>query len=222
MKAVLSLASASPRRRELLSLGAWMFHVLPVNIDETPAPGEPPLEYVMRMAVSKAQAAVGKLHPGGIAIAADTTVADGTDILGKPANSQQAAAMLWQLRGRTHQVHTAIAVIREGETEPLTDLCTTDVPMRQYTDEEIFTYIGTGDPFDKAGGYAIQHPRFRPVTSLDGCYANVVGLPLCHLTRLLRKFDMPPRADIPAECQKFLEYDCPIFASILAGDRQAP
>jgi MAF protein len=217
MKAVLSLASTSPRRRELLALGGWMFHLLPVEVDETPHPGEDPLAYVLRMAAAKAQAAAPRLRPSGIAIAADTTVAsDG--ILGKPASPRQAAEMLWQLRGRTHQVHTAIAVIRAGEREPLTDVCTTAVPMRRYTDEEIFAYIGTGDPFDKAGGYAIQHRGFRPAEQLGGCYANVVGLPMCHLTRTLARMGIEPRADIPAACQKFLSYDCPVHAQILRGE----
>jgi MAF protein len=217
MKTVLSLASTSPRRRELLTWGGWMFHLLPVQIDESVRPGENPLDYVMRMAVSKARAAAPRLHSGGIAIAADTTVVDGDAVLGKPANPRQAADMLWQLRGRSHLVHTGVAVIREGETDPLTDLCTTAVPMRDYSDEEIFAYIATGDPFDKAGGYAIQHLDFHPVEGLSGCYANVVGLPMCHLVRLLRRLKIEPRSEVPANCQAALDYDCDIFEQVLAG-----
>jgi MAF protein len=218
VKAVLTLASNSPRRRELIALGGWMFHVRPVQIDESPHPGEPADDYVMRMAVTKARAAGATLNPGGLAIAADTTVVHDGEILGKPGDDREAAGMLWRLRGRTHLVHTAVAVIRPDETEPLTDLCTTEVPMRSYSDEEIFAYIHTGDPFDKAGGYAIQHRGFRPVGDMNGCFANVIGLPLCHLARTLLKLNMPSAADVPANCQTALEYDCPVFARVLAGE----
>jgi MAF protein len=218
MKAVLTLASTSPRRRDLIALGGWMFHVRPVDIDETPHPGEPPIDYVLRMAATKARAAGAILNPGGIAVAADTTVADGEDILGKPSDERMVAEMLWRLRGRTHRVHTAIAVIRKDEPEPLTDVCTTEVPMREYSDEEMFAYIHTGDPFDKAGGYAIQHNGFRPVERMDGCYANVIGLPLCHLVRTLAKLNVPAAADVPANCQAALDYACPVYPRILAGE----
>ncbi len=217
MKTVLSLASTSPRRRELLAWGGWMFHLLPVRIDESVRPDEDAQDYVLRMAVTKARAAVPGLHPGGVAIAADTNVVDNGAVLGKPADPHQAAEMLWQLRGRSHQVHTAVAVLREGESDPQTDLCTTTVPMRDYTDEEIFAYIATGDPFDKAGGYAIQHNGFRPVEHLSGCYANVVGLPMCHLVRLLRRFNIEPNGDVPANCQAALRYECDISDRVLSG-----
>ena len=217
MKVVLTLASASPRRRELLALGGWMFHVRPVEIDETPHPDEKPIDYVFRMALTKARRAESRLRPGGVAVSADTTVADGEQILGKPGSPREAAEMLWQLRGREHRVHTAIAVVRAGDPEPLTDVCTTRVPMRAYTDEEIFAYIQSGDPFDKAGGYAIQNRQFAPVAALAGCYANVVGLPLCHLVRTLARLRIEPGADVPENCQQFLAYDCPVHRRILAG-----
>jgi predicted house-cleaning NTP pyrophosphatase (Maf/HAM1 superfamily) len=87
--------------------------------------------------------------------------------------------------------------------------------MRSYLDEEIELYVASGDPMDKAGAYAIQHRQFRPVNSLQGCYANVVGLPLCHLTRVLRKLDIHPVVDIPEQCQSMLDYDCSVFESYL-------
>lgn len=217
MKAVLTLASNSPRRRQLLAFGGWMFNVSPVDIDETPLAGEAPLPYVLRMAHTKAVHAARLLKPGGVAIAADTTVADGNDILGKPADAEEAERMLRRLRGRSHQVHTAIAVIRDGEDEPLIDVCTTDVPMRAYSDAQISGYIDTGDPFDKAGGYAIQHAGFRPVESLSGCYANVVGLPVCHLVRTLRKLQIESQGDIPAGCLRELGYACSIYPEILGA-----
>jgi len=194
-----------------------MFHVIPVNVDETPRPSENPRTYVVRLAIEKALAASAFLRPESVVVAADTMVADGTKILGKPENATEAINMLKYLRGRTHQVFTAIAILPFGENEPDIDLCITDVPMRNYTDEEIHAYVATGDPFDKAGGYAIQHPRFRPVTSLDGCYANVVGLPLCHLARTLEKAGVLARADVPRNCQRTLQYECPIFHQVLEG-----
>ena len=194
-----------------------MFHVTPVDVDESPRPGEYPRTYVTRLATEKALAASALLRPESVVVAADTTVADGTKILGKPENATEAVKMLKHLRGRTHQVFTAIAILPFGWDEPEIDLCITDVPMRDYTDEEIYAYVATGDPLDKAGGYAIQHPRFRPVTSLNGCYANVVGLPLCHLTRTLEKAGALARADVPRNCQRTLQYECPIFHQVLEG-----
>ncbi|TAK11296.1 MAG: septum formation protein Maf [Anaerolineae bacterium] len=213
----LILASASPRRRQLLALGGWSFAVLAADVDEMPHPDEPPGDYVLRLAAEKARAvAAGSPQAWGV-VAADTTVVDGGQILGKPANAAEAEAMLRQLRGRTHQVLTGIAVLRLADGLLKTELAATDVPMRAYSDGEMHAYIASGDPFDKAGGYAIQHPEFRPVDALSGCYANVVGLPLCHLTRLLTGLGLPPRADVPAACQPALEYDCPVFSRILEG-----
>lgn len=194
-----------------------MFHVTPVNVDETPRAGETPRAYVTRLATAKALAASGTLRPDSAIVAADTTVADGNNILGKPNDATEAVKMLQRLRGRTHQVYTAIAILLYGSQTPATDVCMTHVPMRDYTDDEIFAYVATGDPFDKAGAYAIQHPRFRPVASMDGCYANVVGLPLCHLTRTLEKNGIVARADVPRNCQRTLQYDCPIYQRVLQG-----
>jgi len=194
-----------------------MFHVTPVDVDETPRPGETPRTYVIRLATAKALAAASTLRPDSVVVAADTTVADGNQILGKPDNATEAVQMLQRLRGHTHQVYTAIAILPFGSQEPITDVCMTTVPMRDYTNEEIFAYVATGDPFDKAGAYAIQHPRFRPVASIDGCYANVVGLPLCHLTRTLEKNGIVARADVPRNCQRTLQYDCPIYQQVLEG-----
>lgn len=178
-------------------------------------PGEAPRAYVLRIAKSKARAAAVQINSGDLVIAADTTVADGKDILGKPADDRQAAEMLTRLRGHTHQVYTAVAVIDTANQVLSLDSCGTDVPMREYSDDEIAAYVATGDPLDKAGAYAIQHDGFHPVSHLSGCYANVVGLPLCHLTRMLRKLQITPSADVPAACQAALKYDCPVYQSIL-------
>jgi MAF protein len=218
-KITLLLASNSPRRRQLLALGGWMFSVLVADVDESPHPGEAPGDYVLRLAESKARAVARQARPGQVVIAADTTVVDGSHILGKPQDMTEAEAMLKRLRGRVHQVCTGIAVLHPGDERLLTDLCVTDVPMRAYTDEEIDAYVLSGDPLDKAGAYAIQHTRFCPVESLQGCYASVMGLPLCHLVRTLRHMDISPVADVPSACQTDLKYSCPVTGLILRGEQ---
>lgn len=209
------LASNSPRRRQLLALTNWDFIVSVADIDESVPENESPADYVLRLAETKARTIASGMDADRIVLAADTTVVDGRDILGKPGDDAEAFSMLTQLRGRTHQVYTGIALLRAGDGFLLTDLCITDVPMRKYSDKEIRTYIASGDPFDKAGAYAIQHAGFHPVEELSGCFASVMGLPLCHVTRLLRKMSIAANVDVPANCQKHLEYDCPVYDSIL-------
>jgi septum formation protein len=127
--------------------------------------------------------------------------------------------MLQQLRGHAHQVHTGIAVLDLPGGRLLSHVCTTDVPMREYDDAEIDEYVRSGDPFDKAGAYAVQHPGFRPVQGLRGCYASVMGLPLCHLLRLLNRLAVEPQSDLPSRCQTHLNYTCPVSAAILRGEQ---
>lgn len=210
----LTLASNSPRRRQLLALSGWDFLVSIADVDESPRENEPPADYVLRLAETKARAV--RANTDGIILAADTIVVDGSEILGKPKDDTEAAAMLTRLRGRTHQVYTGIALLRVSDDCLLTDLCVTDVPMRGYSDEEIRAYVATGDPLDKAGAYAIQHPIFRPVASMSGCYASVMGLPLCHVARMMRKLGIQAMADVPSNCQRLLEYDCPIYIAVLS------
>jgi MAF protein len=212
---LLILASNSPRRRQLLALGDWMFNVIVADVDESTRANESPADYVLRLAETKARAITA--HPDQIILAADTTVVDGSDILGKPQDNAEAFAMLTRLRGRTHQVYTGVALLRLSDGLLLKELSVTDVPMRNYSDEEIHAYIQTGDPLDKAGAYAIQHPHFKPVASMSGCYAGVMGLPLCHVLRMLRKLDVTPHADAPVKCQTLLEYQCPVSRAILSG-----
>mgnify|MGYP001085870603 FL=1 len=210
------LASNSPRRKQLLALAGWPYRIQPAEVDETPLPGEPAEAYVLRLAESKARAAAGSAEDG-LVLAADTTVVDAGAILGKPNDADQALAMLRQLRGHSHQVLTALAVLQSRSGRLLTDVCVTDVPMRAYTEAEIEAYVASGDPLDKAGAYAIQHAGFHPVASLAGCYANVVGLPLCHLARMLRTLGLPPQADLPQACQAALGYQCPVYEQILVA-----
>ena len=212
------LASNSPRRRQLLALGNWAFSVKVVDIDETPLADELPKNYVLRLAQAKALAVSEMASPENIIIGSDTTVVDGDSILGKPTDTQDAESMLKQLRGRTHQVYTGIALYRVQDGKMLTELSITDVSMRNYSNEEITAYIDTGDPMDKAGAYAIQHPEFDPVASKQGCYAGVMGLPMCHVLRALQKFDISPAADVPAACQSVLNFHCQVASAILRGE----
>jgi septum formation protein len=216
------LASNSPRRRQLLALAGLDFVVRAPDVDESLLPGEGPVDYVLRVSRAKALAlppAVPQPHdpPIDVILAADTTVVDGSHILGKPSGAVEAEAMLRRLRNRTHQVYTGLALYLPLRNHLIQDWCVTDVPMRSYSDAEMAAYIATGDPLDKAGAYAIQHAEFRPVEWLAGCYANVVGLPLCHMTRMLKKIDIAPPEDLPAACQEALQYDCPVFQKILDG-----
>jgi MAF protein len=214
---MLLLASQSPRRRELLSLIGFDFQVAPAVVDEQVIAGEEPRAYVLRLAAAKAQAVAPLASAGWVVLGSDTAVVDGDQILGKPASPAEAVAMLQSLRGRHHQVYSAVSVLKiPGQM--VTDFCVTEVPMRPYHDEEIQAYVATGDPMDKAGAYAIQHAGFHPVEYLDGCYANVMGLPLCHLVRTLRKLKISPRVDVPTRCQAAIGYACPVYDSILRGN----
>ncbi len=218
----LLLASNSPRRRRLLALTGFEFSVRPVDIDERPLPGEPPPDYVLRLAESKARAAGKYVLEGQLVLAADTTVADGNQILGKPADAQEARDMLRNLRGREHRVYTAIGVSDPYTDRLLTDICTTRVWMRDYTDEEIEAYIASGDPFDKAGAYAIQNQDFHPVERIEGCYPCVVGLPVCCVVHLLSAFGLSPKENITAACPTHQEADspCPVYEQLLRIEAQ--
>ena len=216
MSPALLLASNSPRRRELLALGGWNFGLDVSNIDESQGSRETPAEYVRRLARQKAQAVLPRARQQDTIIGADTCVVIDDDILGKPANEAEARQMLLRLRGQTHQVYTGIAVLRASDGNIWTDVVVTDVPMRPYSDAEIERYIETGDPMDKAGAYGIQNPDFQPVANMQGCYASVMGLPLCSLSRLLRKTSILPTTDLARNCQDSIHYECPVFASFLA------
>lgn len=214
-KNILLLASNSPRRKQLLALGNWNFNIVVSDVDESQLADETPKDYVLRLAQAKALAVVEKAHPENIIIGSDTAVVDDNEILGKPKDEMDAVRMLKQLRGHTHQVFTGVAVYRVDGESMLTELCVTDVPMRNYSDAEIQAYVKTGDPLDKAGAYAIQHPDFQPVESMSGCYASVMGLPMCHVLRTLKKLDVYAMADVPLGCQTLLNYQCPVSNEIL-------
>ena len=196
-----------------------MVNVFVSDVDESQRSGEAPADYVLRLAEAKARTAVKNARRQHIIVAADTAVVDGDAVLGKPGNKAEADRMLTRLRGHTHQVYTGLAILKMSDGQLIKDLCVTDVPMRNYSDEEIDAYVFSGDPLDKAGAYAIQHPDFHPVESMTGCYASVMGLPMCHLVRVLRKLDVTPNGDVPANCQIYLHYQCPVSRRILSGEQ---
>ena len=216
---VILLASNSPRRRELITFGNWTFRVSAPDVDENQRTDESPANYVLRLAEAKAHASLANAEQAQVIVAADTAVVfDGT-IHGKPKDAADAVQMLKRLRAHTHQVYTGLAALKTSTRQLLTDLCVTDVPMRNYTDAAIEAYVQSGDPLDKAGAYAIQHPQFKPVESISGCYASVMGLPMCHLVRLLARMDISPKANVPANCQMSLHYLCPVSSAILRGEQ---
>jgi MAF protein len=166
------------------------FVVRASDVPEDTLPSESPEAAVERLAVAKA-AAVGATAAERFVIGADTVVVCDGDILGKPAGAAEARAMLRRLRGRGHTVTSGIAVLDRESGRQAAGSLTTTVWMRPYGDDEIEAYIASGDPFDKAGAYAIQDPGFRPVARIEGCYLCVVGLPLCLLTYLLWQAGVP-------------------------------
>lgn len=226
------LASSSPRRRELIASLGIDFETMKPEIDETQREGEDPLDYVRRLSAEKAQVIAAQvistqpeanantliLAADTIVLAADTIgIVEGASnmyrLLSKPADADEARAMLSLLRQQPHRVYTAFRLLRlmrdqraTGgiQSEHYDDLVETEVTMRPYSDAEIEAYIASGDPFDKAGGYAIQNAAFHPVARIDGCYHNVVGLPLCAVKRGLAALSWPG-ISAPHGC------DCPRY-----------
>jgi septum formation protein len=179
----LILASASPRRAELLAVAGIPVRVDAAELDETLRPDEPPAAYVLRLAVAKAQAGVRR-NPGSLVIGADTTVVVDDRMLGKPADAEEATEMLKLLAGRTHSVLTGVAVA-DGRQER-SAIARTEVRFLPLSPGEVAWYVSTGEPFGKAGAYAIQGRASRFVESIDGSYSNVVGLPVSVTYQLLR------------------------------------
>jgi MAF protein len=227
----LLLASRSPRRRELLALLGLPFEVTAADVSEEPLAGEAPAATVLRLSRAKARAACPgrgpgvrgrgvrsrRGHPNPLVVACDTVVALDGELLGKPRDGAEALSMLRRLRARPQTVYSAVTLLEPATGRSSSDVAQTRLVMRSYTDAEMAAYVASGDPLDKAGAYAIQHPGFHPVAQWQGCYANVVGLPLCHLTRCLRAWMVEPTRCVPAACQAHTTRRCPVYASILAG-----
>ena len=194
---MLVLASASPRRRELLTQVGYRFQVHPAHIPEDPLPGEDPIVYVTRLAREKAEAAFRELTTSSpkpekneqsiVVLGADTTVTLDNAILGKPEDAADAARILRLLSGRTHRVITGIALVTAKRTEVAAEV--TAVRFLTLSDEDIAGYVASGEPMDKAGAYAIQGRAARWIPRIEGCYFNVVGLPLALVCTLLESCD---------------------------------
>ncbi|GCE27832.1 Maf-like protein [Dictyobacter alpinus] len=194
----LLLASASPRRRQILANLGLPYEVTVAPGDEDAAQAQyrgPAAGMAQWTASYKALMMFSRAElPQNLVITADTTVILDDQVLGKPRDEEHARELLRSLRGRWHRVVTGVAVTacQNGEVHMQGASCSTPVLMRPYSDEEIDAYIATGDPMDKAGAYGIQHTNFRPTEKIDGCYFNVVGLPLCTLVQLLARFNVQP------------------------------
>lgn len=189
----LVLASASPRRAEILHNAGITFKVRAALVDESPHQGELPSDYVQRLALEKARAVADEntaeqpMNEPAIFVGADTTVVTGGEMLGKPESEEDARRMLRLLSGCTHEVHTGLALVRRpGAWEKVAEEITR-VTFAKLSDAEIESYVASEEPFGKAGGYAVQGIAGRYVTRIEGCYFNVVGLPLARLYRLLRE-----------------------------------
>jgi MAF protein len=209
------LASGSPRRRDLLSLLGLPFTVRPADVEEANHAGESASEMVSRLARAKAQALLA-LTPDGLIVAADTTVCFEGEVLGKPADPDDAVRMLRRLRGRVHTVFSGVTLIQAQTGWTRSVLAESRVEMRNFGDEEIATYVASGDPLDKAGSYAIQYADFRPVARIVGCYANVMGFPLCHLYCMLREAGLAPAETPVAACDRFNRRHCGAAEAILS------
>jgi septum formation protein len=186
----LILASASPRRAEILRNAAIPFETQITVVDESILPAELPGDYVRRLALEKARAAA-EARPDrseNLFVGADTTVLMANEILGKPESEEDARRMLRLLSGATHEVHTGLAVLspRDNIEHVVEEI--TRASFAPISEDEIAAYIATGEPFDKAGGYGIQGVAGRYVTRIEGCYFNVMGLPLARLWSLLKEF----------------------------------
>ena len=213
------LASQSPRRRELIQLLGFPFRVMVADVDEDSVTDPDPAINVVETARLKSTRIAEQLENTAptshtIILAADTTVAFAGEMLNKPANDAEARTMLQRLGNRQHEVHTGFVLLDPANGREYQGVSTAVVTMRPYTNEEINAYIATGDPLDKAGAYAIQHPVFQPVAHLDGCYCNVMGLPICDLIIALERFlnfdaVLQKRWELTAVHQAHLHYPCP-------------
>ncbi len=209
------LASKSPRRQELLRNLVDQFFVINPEVDETIVSGEEPAEFVERLAKEKAIMAGEKVAGSSLndlfVIGADTIVVDNDEILGKPIDEDDARRILEQLKGKNHFVLSGVALYNPFSKEIESRVISTEVMMRDYHEIEIQAYIDSGDPFDKAGAYAIQNQSFNPVPQMTDCYANVMGLPLCDLYLLMKSMDLEANHQVAENCQVSIRYQCPVY-----------
>ncbi len=214
----LLLASQSPRRRELIALLGHMYRVTIAGVDEDLVWDADPAVNTQETARLKARAVAEKVtndHADQVVVvAADTTVAVNGRLLGKPATPEEATTMLKLLRGRAHQVHTGLTLIDTCNHREWAGVQTSVVTMRDYSDTEIAAYVASGDPLDKAGAYGIQHPVFKPVARLEGCFTGVMGLSVCHLIQALQSWGISTLAQETAVSLAHRHYPCPLLETI--------
>ncbi len=210
------LASASPRRQQMLSWIFQEFESVPSDIDETPRPGEAPVPYCQRMALGKAMLCAASISDNAFVIGSDTTVYINHRILGKPKDEDEAVEMLKTLNGKEHLVCTAVALAQRRNEEILFrhTICETVVRFREMDRYEILDYVASGDPMGKAGAYAIQNRDFHPVESIRGCYAAVMGLPLCHVGVLFHHFGCDTFPQIRSACAAGTKYPCSFIPAV--------
>lgn len=209
----LILASSSPRRRELLQRLDVPFTVATADIDESQQPGEPPIDLVQRLAREKALAVAARF-PDRPVLGADTIVVLDGEVLGKPVDAGEAAAMLRRLRGRPHTVWSAVCALNPRGDCAASALSETAVWMRAYGEDEVAAYVDSGDPLDKAGAYAIQHTGFAPVERIEGCFSGVMGFPLGDVARVLRAIGVTVPGDPAAACQPQVGRCCQIDLAV--------
>ena len=204
----ITLASASPRRRELMDILGLDFAVTPADLSEEPIPGETPVEMVRRLSLEKANAVAANLE-SGLVIGADSTVVFEGQAVGKPVDDDDARRMLHELSGTNHHVSTGITVVDAASGQSISDAMTSEVTLRHLADQEIEASIALGVPKDKAGAYAVQDTELRPASDWVGCYNNIVGLPVCRLVEMLHElnYQFPEGWAIPEAIA--CDEDCP-------------
>jgi septum formation protein len=180
------LASASPRRAELLEIMGLDFDVMPGNIDETFRQGETPREHVLRLSEAKALLAA-RCHPDAWVLGADTIVVVAGEVLGKPGSPAEATRMLEKLSGREHEVFTGFSIVRQDRGVRICEVVGSSVLFRNIAADEMVWYTGTGEPYDKAGAYAVQGMAGCFIREIRGSFSNVVGLPLCEVVDALKR-----------------------------------
>ncbi len=212
----LILASGSPRRRELLSLLGIDFQIRVPEVDELPGSEEIPANVPQRISRLKAEHVARQLERG-IVVAADTVVVHRCEVLGKPWDADHAGEMLRRLRGQRHYVLSGVTVLNASTGKQITDLCESKVLLRDLEENEIRNYVASGDPLDKAAAYAIQNIEYAPVAKVVGCPANVMGLPMCHVVRNLRRLGITLPNTPPTRCEIRYGYTCALTEYVMPG-----
>ena len=194
-----------------MALTGWEVAPATVEVDERKQSNESPIAMTQRLARAKVTAADVE---SGLILGADTVVVDGDRLLGKPKDLEDAKRMLQSLSGRNHRVVTSIALLDIESGAEIVDTCESHVPMRAFGVADLESYLVNGNPLDKAGAYAIQDREFSPVDidKMHDCFANVMGLPLCHV---VRNMPLDPPVDVPSACQAHTGYQCPIYQEVL-------